>query len=51
MIRRYELYQVTRDLSNTAMGKTKADMVIKNVKLVNVNTAEIIENIDIILEK
>ena len=51
MNKRYELYQVTRDLSNTAMGITKADMVIKNVKLVNVNTAEIIENIDIAIKK
>ncbi len=51
MNKRYELYQVTRDLSNTAMGVTKADMVIKNVKLVNVNTAEIIENVDIAIRK
>lgn len=51
MNKRYELYQVTRDLSNTAMGITKADTVIKNVKLVNVNTAEIIENIDIAIKK
>lgn len=51
MNKRYELHQVTRDLSNTAMGITKADMVIKNVKLVNVNTAEIIENIDIAIKK
>lgn len=51
MEKRYELYQVTRDLANTAMGKTKADMVIKNVKLVNVNTAEIIENTDIAIKK
>ncbi len=51
MNKRYELYQVTRDLSKTAMGEIKADMVIKNVKLVNVNTAEILENIDIAIKK
>ena len=51
MNKRYELYQVTRDLSKTAMGEIKADMVIKNVRLVNVNTAEILENIDIAIKK
>ncbi len=51
MNKRYELHQVTRDLSKTAMGILKADMVIKNVKLVNVNTAEIQENIDIAIKK
>lgn len=51
MNKRYELYQVTRDLSRTAMGEIKADMVIKNVKLVNVNTAEILENTDIAIKK
>lgn len=51
MNKRYELYQITRDLSKTAMGAIKADMVIKNVRLVNVNTAEIIENMDIAIKK
>ncbi|QSX07393.1 adenine deaminase [Sedimentibacter sp. zth1] len=33
------------------MGITKADMVIKNVKLINVNTKEIIEHVDIAIKK
>lgn len=51
MNKRYELHQITRELSKTAMGEIKADMVIKNVKLVNVNTSEIQENIDIAIKK
>ena len=41
------LQKMTIDLANVAMGKNPADSVIKNAKLINVNTAEIIENTDI----
>ncbi len=30
------LYEVTRTMANVAMGVEKADMVIRNAKLVNV---------------
>lgn len=41
------LYEVTRKLADVAMGREKADMVIKNALLVNVCTAEIQEGIDV----
>ena len=41
------LYEVTRTLANVAMGAQKADLVIRNAKLVNVCTAEIQEGIDV----
>ena len=41
------LYECTRDLADTAMGRKPADTVIKNAKLVNVCTREVQENVDI----
>lgn len=41
------LYEVTLKMANVAMGVEKADMVIKNAKLVNVCTCEIQEGIDV----
>ena len=41
------LYEVTRTMANVAMGVQKAEMVIRNAKLVNVCTAEIQEGIDV----
>ena len=41
------LFEITRTMANVAMGVEKADMVIKNAKLVNVCTAEIQEGIDV----
>ena len=41
------LYEITRKMANVAMGAEKADMVIKNARLVNVCTAEIQEGIDV----
>lgn len=38
-----------RSLVNTALGRKKADIVIKNVNLVNVNSGEILEKVDIAL--
>ncbi len=41
------LYEMTKQLSLVAMGQIKADLVIKGGKLVNVNTKEIIPNVDV----
>ena len=41
------LYEVTRTMANVAMGREKADLVIKSAKLVNVCTCEIQEGIDV----
>lgn len=45
--RRRPLYEVGRELVATAMGRTPADVVIRGGKLVNVNTAEVQEGIDV----
>ena len=41
------LHEVTRDLASTAMGNQPADLIIRNGRLVNVNTAGIQEGMDI----
>ena len=41
------LHEVTRTLAKVAMGIKKAELVIRNAKLVNVCTAEIQEGIDV----
>ena len=41
------LYEVTRTLARVAMGAQKAELVIRNARLVNVCTAEIQEGIDV----
>ena len=41
------LHKMTRELVAVAMGKKPADKIIKNGNLVNVNTAEILEGIDV----
>ncbi len=41
------LYEVTRTMARVAMGVEKAELVIRNAKLVNVCTAEIQEGIDV----
>ena len=48
---RKPLYEVTRKLSQVAMGAEKADLVIKNARLVNVCTAEIQEGIDVAISE
>ncbi|MGA3404495.1 MAG: adenine deaminase [Candidatus Bathyarchaeia archaeon] len=48
---RTRLHGVTRSLVDTAMGKLKADLVIQNASLVNVNSAEIIEGQDVAIKK
>ena len=42
---------MTRTLVDTAMGKLKADLVVRNALLVNVNSSEIIEDQDIAIKK
>ena len=44
---RKPLYEVTRTMARVAMGEEKAELVIKNARLVNVCTAEIQEGIDV----
>src|SRR3990170_3856137 len=45
--RRRPLHEVTRDLVATAMGREPADLIIRNGRLVNVNTAQMQDGIDI----
>jgi len=42
---------MTRTLVDTATGKLKADLVVRNVSLVNVNSGEIIEEQDVAVKK
>jgi adenine deaminase len=45
--KRRMLHEVTQDIVATAMGMQPADLIIRNGRLVNVNTARIQEGIDI----
>ncbi len=45
------LEDITMELSDVAMGRRGADLVIKNGKLVNVNTREILEGVDVAVYK
>lgn len=45
------LEQITMELADVAMGRRKADVVIKNGTLVNVNTKELLEHIDVAIYK
>ncbi len=45
------LYEVTRILAKTAMGVEKAELVIRNAKLVNVCTAEIQDGMDVAISQ
>lgn len=47
MNKRFSLQEITKDLAAVAKGSKPAQMVIKGGKLINVNTGEIIPNIDI----
>lgn len=44
---RRPLYEVTRDLVATAMGREPADVIFRNGRLVNVNTAQIQDGVDV----
>jgi len=48
---RTRLHEMTRTLVDTAMGKLKADLVVRNASLVNVNSEEIIEGQDVAIKK
>ncbi len=45
--KRRMLYEVTQDMVATAMGREPADLIIKNGRLVNVNTARIQDGITV----
>ena len=45
--KRKALYEVTRDITAVAMGFQPADLIIKNGKLINVNTAQVQPGIDV----
>jgi len=47
---RSPLWEVTRTLVNTAMGREKADLVIRGGTLVNVHTAEILHGVDVAIK-
>ncbi|SHK29410.1 adenine deaminase [Desulforamulus aeronauticus] len=47
MKKRYSLAEVTQELAFVAMGRKPAEVVLKNGRLVNVNTGEIMPNMDI----
>ena len=44
---KFPLWECTRKLSAVALGREKADLVIKNAKLINVCTHEILEGYDV----
>lgn len=48
---RTHLHQFTRTLVDTAMGRQKADLVVSNASLVNVNSGEILEKQDVAVKK
>ena len=48
---RTRLHEMTRTLVDTAMGRQKADLVIRNASLVNVNSGEILEKQDVAAKK
>ena len=43
------LFEVTQDMAAVAMGMQPADLIIRNGKLVNVNTGSIQENMDVVV--
>src|SRR3990172_8902335 len=45
--RRRPLHEVTRDLVATAMGREPADLIIRDGRLVNVNTAQMQDGVDV----
>ncbi len=48
---RTQLQDMTRLLVDTAMGRLKADLVVQNASLVNVNTGEILEKQGVAVKK
>jgi len=48
---RTRLQEMTRSLVDTAMGRQKADLIVRDASLVNVNSGEILENQDVAVRK
>ncbi len=48
---RTRLHEMTRTLVDTAMGREKADLVVHNASLVNVNSGETLEKQDVAVKK
>jgi adenine deaminase len=48
---RTHLHEITRILVDTAMGRQKADLVVRNASLLNVNSREILEKQDVAVKK
>ncbi len=48
---KFPLWECNKDLIDVCMGRTPADTVIKNAKLVNVCTGEIIDNTSVAVKK
>jgi adenine deaminase len=49
--KRTKLFEVTKLLVDTAIGREKADLVIKNGNLVNVSSGEVLEGVDVAVKK
>jgi len=50
-VKRTRLEEVTKLLVSTAMGMEKADLVVRGGNLVNVNSGELLENVDVAVKK
>ncbi len=51
MTRKFKRADITKDLVNVATGRAYADLVIRNIQIVNVHTLEIIPNTDVAITK
>ena len=50
-VKRTRLEEVTKLLVSTAMGMEKADLVVRGGNLVNVNSGELLKNVDVAVKK
>jgi len=50
-MKRTKIEEVTKFLVNTALGREKADLAVKGGTLVNVNSRELLENVDVAVKK
>jgi len=51
LMKRTKLEEVTKLLVSTALGREKADLVVRGGNLVNVNSGELLENMDVAVKK
>ena len=51
VVKRTKLEEVTKLLVSTALGMEKADLVVRGGNLVNVNSGELLENVDVAVKK